>query len=204
MLITSVVNPTDDPFDYHPVRSAYSFQERYTQTLETIASVRKRMPGAHLVLIECSPDSSQLQSLADLTDHCINLFPDDVIRRGNNKALGESRMLEAGINYAQTLGHDVFKISGRYVLTRFFDPSVWNIDGVQAQITGRYGGNSIHTFLYKIPFRELPYWKESLKRTETETCIEHCMHAAFQGRIHHVPRLGVLARRSSCGSVEEF
>jgi len=203
VIITSVVEPTHHPLSYSPVRSVYSPEQRFAQTIETIASVRRHLPHAHICLVECSPPDHKTETLASCVDHFINVFPDDLIRHGAHKALGEAKLVLAGIQYAKQVGFDsVMKLTGRYVLTESFKSELWHGDRIQACVTNHYGGQSVHTFIYRCPFKKIGHLEHLLNwmldTVDTE-CVERRMWDQLGNEIDHVPHLGVLARWSSYG-----
>ena len=53
VLITSVINTGKVGWSYTQTRSSYSPEERYNQSLQTIDSIRKYLPGAKIVFLEC-------------------------------------------------------------------------------------------------------------------------------------------------------
>jgi hypothetical protein len=68
VIVTSIVEISDAPIAYAPTRSLYSHQQRFEQTLETIDSIRRHLPEADIVLIECSPDGYYMQELEKRVD----------------------------------------------------------------------------------------------------------------------------------------
>ena len=50
VLVTSVINTGKVGWSYTQTRSSYSPEERYNQSLQTIDSIRKYLPGAKMCL----------------------------------------------------------------------------------------------------------------------------------------------------------
>ena len=201
VLVTSVVSPTDDPLSYSPTRSVYSFSERLQQTKETIESIRSKIPGAQIVLVECSPPELVVE-LQPLVDKFINLYPNDSIRRTLHKGHGESLMVLAALNEIQDFIPDlIFKISGRYLLMEGFDWESWKTTTIRVSLTNHYGGESVHTFCYAFSGSMIPSMKEfftQLIEISDPTCIERQFLKRFQTVMQpHKNPMHVLARWSS-------
>lgn len=157
IIITSIVETTELPLYYSKVRSLYSHQERFEQTLETIESIRKYMPSTDIILVECSRPSTYMEKLAEKVDQFINLEYNEVINNGTHKGNGEVYLLLHAISKLKKAYTNIYKISGRYVLLPLFTKSVWDrSDSITACTSDRYGmNNSIHTFFYKIPSKNM-------------------------------------------------
>jgi hypothetical protein len=191
VIITSVVQTTDNPLSYSPLRSIYSHQQRFEQTLETIASVRRHMPGAHILLVECSPASPWMDALKSKVDQFVNLEYDFVVNRSPEKGLGEKTLL-AAISHLRAPYSYIYKITGRYVLQNAitWGPS----DRPTFCATNVYGvEDGVHTFFYRIPGAWLTAFKMVLE-TYAGGCFENHVAAALKGRIDLVGRIGILVR----------
>ena len=62
VVIISVINTSNNPLNYSSVRSVFTPEERFNQTLFVIDSVRKRMQNAYIVLVEASNIDSDKSS----------------------------------------------------------------------------------------------------------------------------------------------
>jgi len=116
--------------------SVYKPEERLQQTLETIASVRERIPNAVICLTDCGIpglNDEQLELLTKDVDHFIDFSQDDnVLQIHNNiqvqdivKNLTEMAVVRSFFTYALEEGwfddcERIFKVSGRYNLTDRF------------------------------------------------------------------------------------
>lgn len=126
VLITSVIYPKEKELSYSKIRSVYSPDERYTQTLTTIRSIREKMPEARIVCIEAGLEAVPFD-LQNHVDEYIYVGKNTLVRRACDsglKSLGETSMLLAVANklpYAKRY----FKISGRYVLNNEFNLENW-------------------------------------------------------------------------------
>lgn len=116
-LITSIINPK--------VCNLVPIDERFEQTLQTIASIRKQIKDVHCVIIEFSQLTKQQHSIiSKKVDKLIDLSNDQVSQfHCNNKSTGDAFSTLKGIEYCETLSNvdAVFKISGRYLLNENFN-----------------------------------------------------------------------------------
>ena len=128
VLITSAINAKF---------SIYSPEERLAQTLETISSVRKRIPNAVVCLTDCSrPGISDdvMKQLSQQVDYFLDFSADEnVVWIHDNieiqdvvKNLTELNVVHSFFETAQQEGwfdgcDRIFKVSGRYTLTDKFN-----------------------------------------------------------------------------------
>jgi hypothetical protein len=124
--------------------SIYNPEERLAQTLETIASVRERIPNAVICLTDCSQpgiSNEVIEKLTEHVDHYIDFSADEnVIWIHDNiqvqdvvKNLTELSVVHSFFKLAQEEGYfdgcdRIFKISGRYTLTEKFDTADYEND----------------------------------------------------------------------------
>jgi hypothetical protein len=175
-IITSVINPVLTDYNTYIKRTIYSAEERFEQTLETIRSIREKIPGVTIYLIEGSPITTIMESrLVSLVDHYINTADDPAIRAavdGRFKGVGEAAKLYHMINIIENLDYDyIFKISGRYFLgpnfqlENFFheNPTMCS-SGKMNVATGPYT-----TALFCIPRNKLPLFKIACKKLIDES-----------------------------------
>lgn len=124
--------------------SLYDPTERLAQTLETIASVRERIPNAVICLTDCSqPGISDevIEKLTEHVDHYIDFSGDEnVIWIHDNvavqdvvKNLTELSVVHSFFEMAQEEGwfagcDRIFKVSGRYMLTDRFNTADYDND----------------------------------------------------------------------------
>ena len=117
--------------------SIYKPEERLAQTLETIASVRKRIPNAVICLTDCSQPgiSDEVKAqLVEHVDHFMDFSTDEnVVWIHDNievqdvvKNLTELAVVHSFFETAQQEGwfdgcDRIFKVSGRYTLTEKFN-----------------------------------------------------------------------------------
>jgi hypothetical protein len=210
VIITSVISPDLAPLDYTPVRSIYTDNQRFEQTLETIASVRKHIPEADVCLVECSPFTSMVETLSTSVDFFINLYPDDNIRKNPAKGAGEACMLAAVLNQINPESYEnFFKLSGRYLINQAFNMSWYTNDKIIIKQTQHYGGDSMHTFFYKFPRKEFQFFKNLFKLASIDSygqCIERYMlsHMNMSNVLNATFTFGITARWSCYNSIADF
>jgi len=124
--------------------SVYKPEERFQQTLETIKSVRERIPNAVICLTDCGIPGltdEQIELLTKDVDHFVDFSQDDnVLQIHNNiqvqdivKNLTEMSVVHSFFTYALEEnwfdGCDrIFKVSGRYALTETFNTKDYEND----------------------------------------------------------------------------
>ena len=158
-LISSVIQTGSNAWSYTNIRSVFTPQERFEQTLQTISSIRALKDGSRIIVCECSPlDETMEQILREKSDIYLNCYHNTEIQEAcihtNKKGYGELLQTKYALEYLDT--HHItfkrlFKISGRYWLTSAFDTSRFS--------TTEYTFNEIlpnstchPTVLYSVPY----------------------------------------------------
>ncbi len=123
---------------------AYSYAQRLNQTLATLVSIRRHVPGARVALIEMSLDplddetSDQLCGLVDwyvtLSDPSIEALRPDVVGPYHVKQITELISLREFLAHAERTrllidADRIFKLSGRYWLTDDFSLERFDVPG---------------------------------------------------------------------------
>ena len=120
-IITSTINATFGLIDN---------TARYHQTLETIQSIRDKVPNAKIVLVDSSSDRLSDEYFAELkqkTDLFITLFNHQAtidFNRYQQKSAGECYIMMIALSAIvemNMIGDRIFKITGRYKLSDSFD-----------------------------------------------------------------------------------
>jgi hypothetical protein len=161
VLIVSVINTGKVAWSYTKTRSTYSSEERYNQSLQTIDSIRKYLPGAQILFVECSeiPDE-YTRTLLSKVDYFLNQYEIDEARdaciKSNNKGLGEATQTKLAIEYIiknNLTFNRLFKISGRYFLTDKFVSDRYRTDCYTFKKRANTGNSiiSISTVVYSFP-----------------------------------------------------
>lgn len=178
-LVTSVMKPWNaEKFDYGGERSVFSAEERVCQTIETVRSIRQRVPYADIVIVE-GGEKLDKKTITVINSMGVRiLYPigclgfGGIVKyfvSGKSKALGEIvLMLSARFVLRSFREYDyIFKISGRYRLNSNFDITRWRMDKIcgkdiyedRTQISTRLIGipKSLVGKYYKAIFRRI--WK---------------------------------------------
>lgn len=124
VLITSVIHTHHSNLSYD-VRSKYSPQQRYEQTLSTIESIRKHVPNHYIILVEGSHLTElehigfQLAGVNEIIN-CADELAEYI--NGPHKSVGELNMLLFALERIKLSRYNtISKISGRYYLSDNFD-----------------------------------------------------------------------------------
>lgn len=128
-VISSVIFFADSPLSYSDSRSVFTSSEREEQTIQTIKSIKNRLPNAKICLIESGRDEAISSKIVDAIDIYIYVGNNKIVRKacdGSKKGLGEVIALLFGLRKARISKSEFdyfFKISGRYCLTDDFKAS---------------------------------------------------------------------------------
>jgi len=153
VVISSAINTCSAPLSYYPIRSIYSKEERYFQTLQSIESV-KRIPNKKVFFVECTDISEYEEDIKSRVDFYKNVYKgNESIIDGPNKGMGEAVSLLA----ADTEDYEnIYKLSGRYYLTDEFNYPLWDNDNT---IMSLFMENKWRlTVFYKINKRQRAQW----------------------------------------------
>lgn len=173
ILITSVINTGNNPWSYCSSRSVYSPMERFLQTMQTIITIRKKIPNSKILLVECSDITDEMiEQINERVDYFINLYSDNFCKMAcletNKKGFGEAVQTLKAIEYIQQKNiefHRFFKISGRYYLNDNFnleEYSLFEYTFKKAVCSGP-GQIAISTVFYSFPFAFLDTFKKNLE-----------------------------------------
>jgi len=171
-LITSVINTGRAAWSYTRVRSVFSAQDRFEQTLKTIASIRALQDGTLIVLSECSNlDEAMTTILKEKVDVYLNCYEDTEIQaaciQSNKKGYGELLQTRHAIRHLQSNAipfRRMFKISGRYWLTDAFRKSRFSMSNYS--FNKMLINSEVHpTVVYSVP---------QSRMEEFKTVIEQC------------------------------
>lgn len=156
VLITSVMNICDKPFSYIPIRSTFTYEERFEQTKSTIASIKDKIPNVKILFVECSDLTDEHTNyIIENVDYFINIYSSIELRNmveGLSKSLGENILILTAIEYIKykNINYDnFFKLSGRYWLGNNFNYDNYNNDKIVYAIDGN-NPRDVFTSLYKI------------------------------------------------------
>lgn len=163
VLISSVINISNNPLSYIGIRSVYNKYERFQQTLFTIKSL-ERIKNKKILFVEASDIPEFENEIIGIVDFYTNIYKDDKIKAiidGPHKGIGESLSILEGIKCIDlSLYDNVYKMSGRYWLNDGFEYSLWNNDNTMLCEDKKH--NSILTVFYKINNKQYPEWLSML------------------------------------------
>jgi len=153
-LITSTINTSPRHLGENTslVRSVYSPDQRFNQTLKTIESIRQRVPDARVLLLENSTLLAHQHSVLESVCDQLILFSEDTVavtlRDGRNKGAAEAYLLMNALLLLKDYDFKIlFKLSGRYSLSERFDIERFPLD--------RFGflksAGVVSTRLYSVP-----------------------------------------------------
>jgi len=156
-IITSVINTGNVPWSYSSVRSVFSVEERFQQTLHTIQSIRDRHDQTTIMLVECSLLSKEMEeTLKNSVDYYIQCYENDEIRsaciHNGLKGYGEAMKTMTAVTYIknhQITFKRLFKISGRYYLDASFSKDSYATDTYSFKL---YDSTNGITVLYSVPY----------------------------------------------------
>ena len=167
-IITSVINTGNIPWSYTSIRSIFSIEERFQQTLHTIQSIRDRQDHSAIMLVECSQLSQEMEeTLKKSVDYYIQCYQNNDIRSAciNNglKGYGEAMKTLAAVQYIcnnQISFQRLFKISGRYYLNSSFSKDSYSLDKYSFKLYNHENGSTV---LYSVPYYLLDNFENILK-----------------------------------------
>jgi hypothetical protein len=169
-IITSVINTESYPWSYCSVRSVYSGDERFSQSLETIESIKKFFKNAKILFMECSKLSeNQENELRSQVDFYINIYgsneSNEACMTTNKKGYGEALQTKRAVEYI--LANNItfsrlFKISGRYSLTNLFDGKEYSYEEFTFLKSPPEFPNINSTVIYSVPRSLLQKFTENL------------------------------------------
>lgn len=172
-VISSCIRPVNKPLDYSKVRTAFNVEERLEQTKQTIYSIKKMCPGAHIILVDNGIEDyrNDISSLVDEYYYVGNKFIYKHLSI-KNKGIGECAMLLYALKHSKLDYKMLFKISGRYTLDSKFDLAKYdferinflNYEGGEVRTVGvaPYKEGSFSTRLYAIPQKYIALYRRAL------------------------------------------
>jgi len=144
-LVASKISTSSAPLSYWPNRSRYTAKQRFQDSLETIASIRQRVPESFVVFIDNTDLARARKATNDTRDWAATLreaadvFINDwdntslayYTDKSDHKGLGEAMLLEAGLqrlSEMNIMASSVFKLTARYTLNANFSMSRFDND----------------------------------------------------------------------------
>lgn len=166
-VVPSIIHFVERPLSYSNVRSVYPPEARAAQTRESIASIRKAVPGAKVVLIEIGLNERLPGGLERDSDKYLYAGGNPAIRRiadGMNKGHGEAAALLFADRILRASGASYFfKLSGRYCLSEQFRLEPW-LAVKDAMVAKKYTTSCVCTKLYGFASDFYGSWRSGLLR----------------------------------------
>jgi hypothetical protein len=194
-IITSVIYFSQNKLSYSAVRSIFTPEERTDQTIKTVKSIRERIPGAEIILVEMGKRKNISAELTELVDKYLFIGDNLLVNwacRGKFKGLGEAVGLIVSGARLNTNADFYFKISGRYFLNDDFSPGMWH----GSSFLARKYDSAISTRLYGFGKEMFTDWQRALKKSlillYKGRSIEEVFPEKFgQQQIQSIPKLGI-------------
>lgn len=218
ILISSAIVVSDKPLSYCQKRSVVSAQQRYTATINTILSVRQKIPNSIIILIDPTQifDDWKIY-LKSITDHLID---DSSLTESTdtwlNKGCAECQQILAGLEYITgkyPTATKIFKITGRYYLEKSFKYDNFEDNAVCFMTIPKTSiffetVPACYTFFYSVPIKYIAEYQNALKNTiskcldldkSIETILPYEFGSAFVN--HNIEELGVSGIVAPFGSL---
>jgi len=208
IIITSVINISDNPLSYTNIRSVFNYNERLEQTIKTINSLNK-IKNIDIVLVETSKIiKSDEELLKSKVNYYFNFNSDENIKnivdssfKGSGEAIQILRVLELiDINQYD----NIIKISGRYWLNENFDENCFNNNLTMFKESD--DNQSLSTVIYKINKRDYIPYIETLKHViSSNQMIERIFKLKFNKKYEPITKsFGVIGYVSVNGVLWEI
>lgn len=193
-IISSSIHITKSPLSYTPVRTVFTTEDRARQTIQTVQSVRTKMPEAKILFIETGQSNDIPQEIKTSVNAFLYLGEQKEMREAADspyKGYGEAMSLYLADPYIRALDADYyFKLSGRYFLNDTFNPNIWEHDGYTAKLW--YG--VMNTVLYGFPKRLYDNWHDALKKSFPALlrgeALENALPREFNQTFYHLDPIG--------------
>jgi hypothetical protein len=194
-IITSVIHFSGKKLKDQATRSVFTPRERITQTIKTVHSIKEKVPGAIIILLEMGKEKNISTDLVKAADKYVFIGDRTWVKwavNGKYRGLGEAAALIAA-KKELFIGTDFFfKMSGRYILNEHFDVALWHNEFFSA----RKYGEEISTRLYGFNRKFFADWQSALKRSLFKLycgrSLEEILPLRFgRERIHEMKKIGV-------------
>lgn len=210
VMINSAICTSNTTLSYTKNRSVYSHEQRFAQTLETIASIYKFLPGAFIMMVDNTNLPELWKSILNtLIDKPFFLYNDPVQSELTNncpyKGVAESHQLLHMLQYIDknpefSVVKNIYKITGRYSLTDSFSVTHFdNSDIVFKQIEPTSPlfekEPACYTSFFKVPYLLRDEFRQSLlqmiNKGSTGKSMECIVPYEFTSTVHLIDTLGI-------------
>lgn len=209
-LITSIIYTSSNPLFGNTIRSIFTGEERLVQTIETLKTVREKVPDAYIIFAEGSSlnpeDISKLYQYIDL----IILFSESETAKyhcnsSENKSIGEVYLLSTIISRIEKFPFNyLIKLSGRYYLNDNFNLNNLLKKSISGQVID---DECVLTVCYSVHKDTINDFKENLFTFIRTDCqindIEHHIYSSGI-KIHHIETIGVSGKPAWSGELLEW
>jgi len=170
-IITSVIDPINAPLTYSAIRSVFNRTERFNQTIESVKSVKSKLPNAYIVLVEgCGVALTQDEKTQLNVNYIHEILEDSVLNdiRSPYKSRGETCMLldymrSSHFTSIKSIIRRLFKLSGRYCLKPEFNEADFQMDKITLLNKDIHSLNGTCTVLYSVPYAQIEYYYKRLE-----------------------------------------
>lgn len=205
-IITSVIYSKQGTIQYNSPRTVFTPEQRAEQTIETIRSIRAKVPGAKVILVESGMREKLPLDLEKHADQYIYVGDKKLVRWGCDsqyKSLGEILMLVFALNKFTVRADFYFKISGRYYLDDQFAISDWKRGLFLLQYIQE---DYICTRLYGFRAEAFNTWKYALLKSIPLALAGYAVENTLakyipRSQVHRLGRLGVMGIGASSNTV---
>lgn len=164
VIVTSVIEITSNPFDYTAIRSVYTPEDRFTQTIHTINSLNKIQDKAILFIETSNISKEKEKKIKSLVDFYVNFNDNPQIKEvidGSIKGKAEATQIFEGLKLVNLEDYDsIIKISGRYYLGESFDAELFSENiSIFKESESK---DALSTVLYRIKKENFDLYKETL------------------------------------------
>ncbi len=207
MITSTLVPDASKPLSYTSVRSVYSPLQRLEQTVESVRSVLKRIPGAYVLVTDNSKglDQSFITALKGAGAEVLHHHGEDA--DSAYKALGEAHGTLQGLAHLRSLKRpfDYFlKLSGRYWLTDAFDLGRYMAHKDKLAFWRDPTHTVVSTVLYGVPGNMIDLWERCVRNISegrSGAGYEQQMYQQVHAHAHYVTTLGASGHVSVDGTL---
>lgn len=161
VFISSKIYTSDQKFTYTDKRSIYTTKERFSQTMQTIASIKKYIKNVFIILVDNSSFTyDEYNTLNFSVDAFLNITTNRVVNEYTDEKttklygeLAQTAIMAAFLreNAQKIKCNQFFKISGRYLVNKSFDFKIYdNNDNIFKKNEKVLDREYYYTSLYKI------------------------------------------------------
>ena len=169
-IISSIIDIPNTPLSYCNTRSVFTREERFEQTKQTICSIKTKIPNTRILLVECSPFTTEEQTFFEENcDFVVNLINNEYAKNAIwsiSKSWGEGTMTIEAFRFIQENNIEynrLIKISGRYWLD---DNFLYDKTNIQSNIAYIHENPlNVCTALYILSKEHSKLWNEFLNNS---------------------------------------